>query len=214
VGCPTISTRRSRSTIDAYRTISTFALIPGAGSTFRRHVVNTLLSSGFYFLNETFRGAKMAVTGEDRELSVLFNCFGWKMGVDTRMTLLHAIDEKRLTPAYLIRLCQSIGAGNEATDLLEAQRDGRLDDWKLNWWWRAAQHFKALARLSPDAISRALRGGDIDMQLGRWNMQVGALRRCLKERGGLLKKVRLRAQAPWASLTDVSAPGTRSPRAS
>jgi len=192
--------------IDGYRAISPFGLIPGAGCTLRRTVLATLLADGFVFLNETFRGRKMAVTGEDRELSILFNYFGWKMGHDTRMILRHSVDRSRLTPDYLARLCQSIGAGNEGSNLLEAQREGRLDHWKQAWWWRALQRCKRLAELLPAHLARILRGGDISFGFAEWNMELGGLRRCLKDRDRLVEKARERAAKGWARRQDVRAP--------
>jgi glycosyltransferase involved in cell wall biosynthesis len=195
--------------VGAYRAVSPFALIPGAGCTFRRTVLATLLDDGFVFLNETFRGRKMAVTGEDRELSVLFHYFGWKMGHDTRMKLRHAVDRSRLTPDYLARLCQSIGAGNEGSNLLEAQREGRLDHWKQAWWWRALRRCKRLCELAPAQLARTLRG-DVDFGFAEWNMELGGLRRCLTDRDSLLKKARERADKGWARRQDVRVAGAAS----
>jgi glycosyltransferase involved in cell wall biosynthesis len=197
--------------VDANRSISDFALIAGAGSTFRKTVLTSLMARGFFFLNETFRGAKMAVTGEDREMSVLFHYFGWKMGCDRRMTLRHAVGLQRLTPDYLARLCQSIGAGNEGSNLLEAQREGRLDDWKQHWWWRALRRGKRLGQILPAAIGRSLNGSPINMGYAEWNMEIGGLRRCLKDRDKLLRRARERAQAAWVGAAEACAPGSVPP---
>jgi len=196
--------------IDGHRAISPFALVPGAGCTLRKAVLATLLAEGFVFLNETFRGRKMAVTGEDRELCFLFHYFGWKMGHDTRMTLRHAVDRSRLTPEYLARLCQSIGAGNEGSNLLEAQREGRLDHWKQAWWWRALRRCKRLGELAPAHVARTLRSDGVNFAFAEWNMELGGLRRCLTDRDNLLKKARERAGRGWARRQDVRAPGAPS----
>jgi glycosyltransferase involved in cell wall biosynthesis len=197
--------------VDAYRHISNFGLIAGAGSTFRKVALAPLLANGFFFINETFRGRKMAVTGEDRELCILFHYFGWKMGHDTRMTLRHAVDPSRITPEYLARLCQSIGAGNEGSNLLEAQREGVLGHWKQHWWWRALKRLKRLSRIAPAAVGRGLRGEVVGDGFGEWNMEIGGLRRCLKDRDTLLKKAIVRSQGRWATMQESLAPGKRLP---
>jgi glycosyltransferase involved in cell wall biosynthesis len=192
--------------IDAHRHVSRSGIIPGAGSVFRRNVLMALMEDGFFFLNETFRGARMSVTGEDRELAILFQLFGWEVGHDTQMQLKHDVDAARINPRYLARLCESIGAGNAGTDLLEAQRDGSLDHWKQSWWWRAYKHLQRIMDLAPGAFVRRIRGGPIDMQFADWHMEIGALRRFLTEREKLIERARARSKLAWSRRTDIRGP--------
>lgn len=184
--------------VSEVRVVTSFAVPPGAGSCFRRTPLVEALDGGFFFMNDTFRGAKMAVTGEDTELCFLFQRLGWRFGIDRGLHVRHRIRPDRLTWPYALRLCRSTGAGGAAIDLFIAQNDRRLGTMRASWWWLAARRCRRLLGLAPRAMAAQVSGRRHDPVWFAVHTEFGALRRLTGERGRLVAAARRRADLPWA----------------
>lgn len=116
--------------------IANFAIIPGAGSTMRIKPLLKCLERGYVFFNDTQRGIRMRVTGEDLELCWLMYSLGYQFAFDPRIQIHHAIDTKRLTWKNFEILCKTQGAGSLGADpfIFTHKYDGKR--WPLKWTWQ------------------------------------------------------------------------------
>ncbi|MGB3547693.1 MAG: hormogonium polysaccharide biosynthesis glycosyltransferase HpsE [Saprospiraceae bacterium] len=74
------------------------------------------------------RVAGHQLPGEDLEALLHIQRAGWEVWYNPEMTLLHCIPSWRLTPEYLLKLCQTIGLSRFYTRMLSVQQ----------WWLRPA----------------------------------------------------------------------------
>jgi glycosyltransferase involved in cell wall biosynthesis len=190
--------------IDEFRTIASRGVVAGAGSTFRKHVLETALAKGFTFMNDIFRGRNMAVTGEDTELCCLFQRLGYWFGADRRIALRHKIEPSRLNWRYARKLYRSTGAGGLAVDAFAQLADESMSSrWKYaraTWWWMAARRLRRMAALSPAMFKALVSRRKIDPVWLKWEEQSGALLRVLHERGGYTKRICGMWNSEWAAL--------------
>lgn len=119
-------------------TIAQTAIIPGAGSTFKVDPVRSCIDKGYKFFNDTQRGKKMRVTGEDLELCWLIRSLGYCFAYDPRIQIDHAINPERLTKEGFDLLCKTIGAGSVGIDpfLFTHKYDTSAKRWPLKWTWQ------------------------------------------------------------------------------
>jgi glycosyltransferase involved in cell wall biosynthesis len=179
--------------IDEFRVISPSGVIAGAGSTFRKQPLVAALDGGFVFMNDTFRGRRMAVTGEDTELCVLLQTLGYWFGSDERITLRHQINPNRLNWAYARRLYRSTGAGAVAIDafivMSKEIQPSHLRLLRATWWWMCASPHMPGARTLHRQDAR-----DVEKRLGepaeRESLVSGAI-----PKWGLLTKSNTRSLA-------------------
>jgi len=183
---------------DRDRVVTTFAVPPGAGSAFRRTPLIAALQQGFFFLNDTFRGSTMSVTGEDTELCYLFQHLGWLFGIDRDLVVEHCVRPDRLTYNYALKLCRSTGAGGAAIDLFLAQSEGSLGGLRGSWWWLAGRRLKRILALMGPCLSAHIGNRHYDPVWFALHTEFGAFRRLLAERDTLAAKARYRSSQPWA----------------
>ena len=192
--------------IDEFTTIASGGVIAGAGSTFRKQPLKSAIEAGFTFMNNTYRGKNLkSVTGEDTELCYLYRHLGYWFGSDTRITLQHKIDPSRLSWSYARQLAGSIGAGALAIDAFFLLHDEHQDSplrnkLRANWWWMAFRRVGKAARLLPAVARAKLRRIEIDPVWLTWDVEMGALRRILAERGEYTQKLRAMRTAKWTQL--------------
>ena len=183
--------------LDEHRQIGESAAIAGAGMTFRRDILIAALDDGFDFMNDTFRGGKLSVTGEDIEQCLLFSQYGYWFGADRRIRLEHRINPSRLNWQYAKNLCRSIGAGGVAVDAQIAVREGAGETMRGTWWWIAARRLRRLARILPLVARAALLGRKFDRVWLVLYEQWGGLARALTERRSLTLRIRAMQGSRW-----------------
>ncbi len=194
-GCAVPTLQGDIEKIDEYRAIASHGIIAGAGSAFRKDIVLRALELGFSFSNDTLRGRKMTVTGEDTELCFLFQYCGYWFGFDRRIALRHRISQGRLNWSYARRLARSIGAGGPVYDAF-IWLDSTAAPWRSGtWWWLAARRFRRLARMLPKVLSSPNNPSGI---LLYWEAELGGLIRLCRERGEFTRKMREMKSSRWA----------------
>lgn len=177
------------------RVISSRAVIAGAGSTFRRGPLLRALDLDFSFSNDTFRGRRMAVTGEDIELCYLFQWLGYWFGFDRRITLQHRINPSRLTWPYARRLARSIGAGTPVYDAFLWLESNDSTSRNGTWWWLAARRIRRLMNALPKF---AFSGKEPSRVILNWDAELGGLIRLCRERGAFTRRIQAMKSSRWA----------------
>lgn len=81
----------------------------GAGLTIRKSAWEEILRSGFSFTLLGRTGAQLS-SGEDSEICLALQCYGWRLWYDARMSYYHYLPAFRLTWDYLKRLQRAFGA--------------------------------------------------------------------------------------------------------
>jgi glycosyltransferase involved in cell wall biosynthesis len=183
--------------LDSCRQIGLFAAIAGAGMTFRRSILLAALGDGFTFMNDTFRGANLWITGEDTEQCLLFSQYGYWFGIDKLIQVEHRVDPARLTWRYAKRLSRSIGAGGVAVDAQIAVRDGAGKTMRGTWWWIAARRMRKLLQIAPLVARAALWGHRHDPVWLMWHGHLGGFIRATRERGSLTTRIRAMQESKW-----------------
>lgn len=82
----------------------------GAGMSVRKQAWVDIKNNGFMFFL-TGRVGKVRSAGEDSELSFALRLFGWKIWYDKRLSLVHDIDQTRLSWSELRIMFRGFGAG-------------------------------------------------------------------------------------------------------
>lgn len=196
------------SQLDAHRRHSSFGVIAGAGSAFRKAPLQEAITNGFVFLNDTFRGQSLSVTGEDTELCYLFRHLGYSFGSDSRITLQHHLHPSRLDWNYAKRLAHSIGAGGLAVDLMihfSNPSDSFSHQLKATWWWLGFRHVKRLSVLFPKVLFLLGSNQRHNVLWIQWAEEVGAIERAFRERKRIAAHIRLTKQTLWLKMGNRSA---------
>ncbi|MGB3291840.1 MAG: hormogonium polysaccharide biosynthesis glycosyltransferase HpsE [Phormidesmis sp.] len=94
-------------------------LPPGAGLVVRKQAWLENVPKSCFLQG---RVAGHQLPGEDLEALLYIQRAGWEIWYNPEMTLLHCIPSWRLTPEYLLRLCQTIGLSRFYTRMLSVQR--------------------------------------------------------------------------------------------
>jgi glycosyltransferase involved in cell wall biosynthesis len=175
------------------------AIIAGAGSTFLVKPVRRCLESGYSFFNDTQRGKKMKVTGEDLELCWLLRSLGYRFAYNPRIQLDHAIKPERLNLEQFKILCKTIGAGSLGIDpflFVFKFEDGK---WPLQWSWQW-QLISKLKRYFKLIALQFFQCADERQRFLNWRDRVecwGAIQRILVEREKYTAHIRQVAMGEW-----------------
>lgn len=182
-------------TIDEHRTIASFGVVPGAGSTFRKEALLRALGLGFYFWNDTVRSGGTAAGGEDLELCYLLQHCGYWFGFDRRITLRHRINPTRLTWPYARRLSRGVGASGLVFDAFIWMKSGHPVSRKGTWWWLAARRVRRLAKMLPTFLSHRKQ---VSREVLNWETELGGLIRLCRERGDFTRRMQEMKSSRWA----------------
>lgn len=188
---------------DSNIVIAKTAVISGAGSTFRIKPILNCLSRGYCFFNDTQRGKKMKITGEDSELCWLIRSLGWQFASDSRIQLRHAIKKERLELKQFEVLCKTIGAGSIGIDPFLFTHKHSGGHWSFKWTWQWQLISKIKRYINFQLISITSRGADDKQKFRNWRDRiecVGAIQRILAERSNYTQHIRQVASGNWTEL--------------
>ncbi|MEO1390547.1 MAG: glycosyltransferase family A protein [Cyanobacteria bacterium J06634_6] len=183
--------------------IAETAVISGAGSTFRVKPVLDCLNKGYCFFNDTHRGKKMKITGEDLELCWLMRSLGWHFAYDSRVQIRHAIKKERLELNQFQVLCKTIGAGSIGIDpfLFTHKHSGERWPFKWTWQWQLISKIRRYVNLQ--IVHIAHYSADEKQKFKDWRDRIectGAIQRLISERGNYTQHIRQVASGDWTEL--------------
>lgn len=184
-------------------TVANFAIIPGAGSTFRVKPFQQCLEKGYRFFNDTQRGKNMKVNGEDAELCWLLYSLGYQFAYDPRIQVRHAISAERLDLNYFKRLCITQGSGEPGTDpfIFTYKYEGDRLPLRWTWQWQLLSRIKRFIRVVffPENVGNT----DEERQFRNWIARMrcwGEIKRILFERSNYTQHIRQVAGGAWTEL--------------
>lgn len=179
------------------------AVIAGAGSTFRVQPLLDCLNKGYNFFNDTQRGKKMKVTGEDLELCWLIRSLGYRFAFNPRIQIRHAIQAERLNLQHFQVLCKTIGAGSLGADpfMFTLKHNGQNFPMQWTWQWQLLSKLKRYLSFVffPENVGKSVE----ERKFRNWLVKVectGAIQRILAERSNYTKHIRQVACGKWTEL--------------
>ena len=180
------------------------AVIAGAGSTFLAQPVKHCLDKGYKFFNDTQRGKKMKVTGEDLELCWLVRSLGYHFAFNPNIQVRHAIKVERLSLEKFEILCKTIGAGSLGVDPFMFTQRHQDDKFPLQWTWQW-QFVSKLKRYFYLVTSHSFKFKTLDekQKFLNWRDRIeclGAIQRILIERENYTQHIRQVAIGEWTEL--------------
>ncbi|MBE9179518.1 glycosyltransferase family 2 protein [Oculatella sp. LEGE 06141] len=181
------------------RVIAKNGIIAGAGSTFRVRPLLNCLEKGYSFFNDTQRGKKMKVTGEDTELCWLIRSLGYRFAHDPRIQIRHVIKADRLELQHFEVLSKTIGAGSIGVDpfMFTHKHKGRQLPIQWTWQWQLLSKLKRYFSL---IILQSFSNIDEEQKFKNWRDKLecmGAIQRILYERNKYTKHIRQVASGEW-----------------
>lgn len=185
------------------REIADFGWVAGAGMGFRVSPLLAALSAGYTFFNDTRRGPRMGITGEDTEMCVLFSRMGYQLGYDPTMRLSHNIANDRLTLDAYWKLCRTIGAGSPGIQPFFFEepisfRIPRALQW--SWQWQAARNiYRMIRSVAPLLVTANTSAEDAFRRRVTVEQYLGCISRILMERGRYSEHIRQVQFGHWRS---------------
>ena len=185
------------------KVVAQCGIIAGAGSTFRAKPLLDCLDKGYAFFNDTQRGEKMKVTGEDTELCWLMRSLGYRFVYDPRIQIRHAIKAERLNLEHFEVLCRTIGAGSLGIDPFLFTNKYDMERWPIKWTWQWQLLSKLRCYIRFVFFPENFGNSDEERKFRNWIARVecmGAIRRILSERNNYTKHINQVAAGKWTEL--------------
>lgn len=149
----------------------------GAGLSFRKSVLEMLLSNGFHFLL-TGRISGKITSGDDSELCLAVALAGYELYYDSNLKFKHFITGNRLSLSYLKRLIKSFGQSAVIIDLYYSELNdaGKLYKFKYqNTLMSVIYYLYLFLKSIPGYLKSTLSGNKIDRRIFNFKYNFFAL---------------------------------------
>ncbi|WP_088892283.1 glycosyltransferase family 2 protein [Leptolyngbya ohadii] len=184
-------------------TIAKFAVIAGAGSTFRLTPVRQCLEKGYRFFNDTQRGENMKIAGEDLELCWLMYSLGYRFAFNPHIRVRHAIAAERLNLQHFRLLCRTQGAGSLGADPFMFTYPYSGEKYPIKWTWQWQLLTKIKRYIFTIFLPENAGKSDEEREFRNWVARIhcrGEIERLIAERFKYTEHIRQVANGTWTEL--------------